>query len=77
MSVNDYILSPDKLGLLESYQKKQENLTINRRWRKKNSIDCCKKCDEKLVVGDRIIAKSRSGNSKRYHYECAKILHII
>lgn len=80
MSVNDYILSPSKLALLESYQVKRELLVQHHKQfqgRQKNSAVNCKRCDTKLQIGDRVIAKSRTGNSKRYHYDCAKILNIV
>lgn len=80
MSINDYVLTPAKLGLLESYNDRRTKLVQEHpqfAGRPKNSAVNCKKCDMKLKLGDRVIAKSRTGNSKRYHYECAKILHII
>jgi hypothetical protein len=80
MSVNDYILTPSRLALLESYQHRRNILVANHRiyqGRQKNSAVNCKKCDTKLILGDRVIAKSRTGNSKRYHYECAESLHIV
>ena len=80
MSVNDYVLTPAKLGLLESYQLKRETFVQQHKQfqgRKKNSAVNCKRCDTKLQIGDRVIAKSRTGNSKRYHYDCAKILNIV
>lgn len=80
MSVNDYILSPNRLALLESYQVKRELLVQHHKQfqgRQKNSAVNCKRCDVKLKIGDRVIAKSRTGNSKRYHYDCAKILNIV
>jgi hypothetical protein len=79
MSVNDYILSPSKLALLEAYQERRDQWNVKNRYngRTKNSAVNCKQCGIKLQLGDRVIAKSRTGNSKRYHYECAKILKVI
>lgn len=79
MSVNDYILSPSKLALLEAYQERREIWSnINDyKGRPKNSAVNCKQCGVKLQLGDRVIAKSRTGNSKRYHYDCAKLLNVI
>lgn len=79
MSVNDYVLTASKLGLLEKYEERRElwNEVNHYNGRQKNSAVNCKKCGVKLQLGDRVIAKSRTGNSKRYHYECAKLLNVV
>tara|TARA_B110000467_G_scaffold117495_1_gene108307 strand:+ start:7304 stop:7519 length:216 start_codon:yes stop_codon:yes gene_type:complete len=70
-------MSPSNLAHLMAMQIKRNQLKKFDERFKKNPKATCKKCDVELKVGDRVIAKSRTKNSKRYHYECAKILNIV